>query len=160
MSGVIGAEKSVKLDIKNTIDQMFDKHDDNDTRLQLELMVKSKVRRNAVPKVDAVKWNRQAKQTVKLLSYMYIFMGRKLSAEEAKAIQRFCDENGAVPQLSTFPVIRFLMKETNEIVEKPLSHLISMHNRSKEEEQKTKAMDKKREEREAKWKPTTGRYSS
>jgi hypothetical protein len=114
-------------------------------------------RKKKLVKFDKETWKDQSKSQVLELSIRYMFMKSNLSAEQAKAIKRFCDEKEAVPQMSVFPTVRFKIKESGEIVEKHLSILVHEHKVATEEEQKTRADEKKRKERENKWKPITER---
>lgn len=80
-------------------------------------------------------------------------MKSSLSEEQSAAIQRFCNEQNAVPMLSVFPFqVNFRIKETKEIITKTLADLVYAHKISKLEEQKTKAQEKKRIESSNKWK--------
>lgn len=84
-------------------------------------------------------------------------MKSNMSAEQASAIQRFINENGAVPQLSKLPIVRFRIKSTGNIVERNINDLVSHHLASKEEERKMRAQEKRREESQ-RWRPITGKW--
>ena len=78
----------------------------------------------------------------------------RLSAEQAAAIERFCREKRAIPMLSIFPnQVNFRMKDTDEPFTTTLNQLVYDHQVGKAEEQKTRAEEKKRIERDNKWKP-------
>lgn len=83
-----------------------------------------------------------------------------LSAEQAAAIERYRKENQVVLMISSLTSgnISFRHKVTDEIITKKLTELVYDHQVSKLEEQKTRQEEKKREDREAKWKPTSGRF--
>ena len=85
-------------------------------------------------------------------------MKSNLTAEQAAAIERFRIENDAVLQLSAFPIITFRLKKSEAIVKKSLTDLVYEHQVAKLEESKTRADEKKRLEREEKWKPTIVRF--
>lgn len=79
-----------------------------------------------------------------------------LSAEAAAAIERYRKENQVVLMISSLTSgnISFRHKITDEVITKKLTELVYDHQVAKLEEQKTKQEEKKREDREAKWKPT------
>lgn len=116
-------------------------------------------RRGKSLKYDKESLKKKSNEQVSFLSYKYLFMKSNLSAAEATAIKRFCDERGAVPQMSVFPIVTFKIRETGEIVNKHLKDLVHEDKVAREEESKTRADEKKRIERENKWKPITDRSS-
>ena len=79
----------------------------------------------------------------------------KFSAAELTAINRFCKENNAVPQLSTPPFvkIRFKVKGSTDYIEKTLVELVYQDKISREEESKDRANEKNRQKRDEKYKP-------
>ncbi len=84
-------------------------------------------------------------------------MKSNLKTKEQKAIQHFCEKYGAIPQMSIFPNIRFKIRKTDKEVVKSLAHLIYEYEQDVDESKKAELSEKKRKEREEKWKPITER---
>jgi hypothetical protein len=82
-------------------------------------------------------------------------MSSVFSAVQLAAINRYCKENNAVPQLSTPPYtnIRFKIKGTDIYKEESLFELVHNDKMSKIEEAKDRADEKKKKEREEKYMP-------
>ena len=84
-------------------------------------------------------------------------MRSRLSNIEAKAINHYCIKHGATPQISVFPEVRFKIKETEKYVSTSLQHLVYEYKQDTEETKNAEVIEKKRKQREEKWRPTIGK---
>ena len=77
-----------------------------------------------------------------------------LSAIQLEAIERFRIENNCQLMLCNFPsFVNFRNKLSGDVITKTLGELVHYHLVAKEEEKNARNHEKKRQERENKWKP-------
>lgn len=107
---------------------------------------------------DLLNWfEEESKRQREELAMKGFIMANKMSAKEGKAIAWYVKENNYGLQLSNVSIgqMKFKDKETGEIVEASLQHIVGLWEFHHKEELAAAAAEKKREAREKKWKPTT-----